>query len=181
MGTSVRVLVDYRPVQSDEVGVARGEFVLVTASGADRGFRVRKDDGAEGWIPAYTLNLLAAANPRKPAWTFRKFRKPSFSKREKECSLGDAIVVHAGDTAVLKCARSEGVVSAVKWYGPSLATGAMLTPGGKYSFESEDHQGLAVLYIAGCGLEDSGSYQCVQVNKDGSTLKTLLQLKVTGQ
>ena len=33
----------------------------------------------EGWVPSYVLNLLTSSPRRGPAWTFRKFRKPSFS------------------------------------------------------------------------------------------------------
>ena len=33
----------------------------------------------EGWVPSYVLNLLTSTPRRGPAWTFRKFRKPSFT------------------------------------------------------------------------------------------------------
>jgi hypothetical protein len=51
-----------------------------------RGYRVRKQpqhqQQHEGWVPTYVLNLLTTGGPRRPAWTFRKFRKPSFSNRK---------------------------------------------------------------------------------------------------
>ena len=42
------------------------------------GYRISSND-KEGWVPSYVLNLLTSSPRRGPAWTFRKFRKPSFS------------------------------------------------------------------------------------------------------
>ena len=42
------------------------------------GYRIT-NSGKEGWVPSYVLNLLTSSPRRGPAWTFRKFRKPSFS------------------------------------------------------------------------------------------------------
>ena len=81
------------PVRDDEIGVARGDLVQVTDVNIGRGYRVRKQlspqqqqqqqqqQPTEGWVPTYVLNLLTTG-PRRPAWTFRKFRKPSFNNRK---------------------------------------------------------------------------------------------------
>jgi hypothetical protein len=79
------------PVRDDEIGVARGDLVQVTDVNIGRGYRVRKQmspqqqqqqqQPSEGWVPTYVLNLLTTG-PRRPAWTFRKFRKPSFNNRK---------------------------------------------------------------------------------------------------
>ena len=54
---------------------------MVTVSETDSirgGYRIHCS-GKEGWVPSYVLNLLTSSPRRGPAWTFRKFRKPSFS------------------------------------------------------------------------------------------------------
>ena len=82
VGSTVKVLVDYRPVRDDEVGVSRGDLVQVVEVNPGRGYKVRKpQQQTEGWVPTYVLNLLTGG-PRRPAWTFKKFRKPSFSNRK---------------------------------------------------------------------------------------------------
>ena len=43
------------------------------------GYKITNTDKKEGWVPSYVLNLLTSSPRRGPAWTFRKFRKPSFS------------------------------------------------------------------------------------------------------
>ena len=42
------------------------------------GYRITSNE-KDGWVPSYVLNLLTSTPRRGPAWTFRKFRKPSFS------------------------------------------------------------------------------------------------------
>ena len=84
VGSSVKVLVDYRPVRDDDIAVFRGDVVLVVDIDSGRGYRVKKQGApphVEGWVPGYVLNLLTGG-PRRPAWTFRKFRKPSFNNRK---------------------------------------------------------------------------------------------------
>ena len=82
VGSTVKVLVDYRPVRDDEIGVSRGDLVQVAEVNPNRGYKIRKQHAtAEGWVPTYVLNLLTGG-PRRPAWTFKKFRKPSFSNRK---------------------------------------------------------------------------------------------------
>jgi len=54
---------------------------MVTVSETDSirgGYKIHCS-GKEGWVPSYVLNLLTSSPRRGPAWTFRKFRKPSFS------------------------------------------------------------------------------------------------------
>lgn len=80
----MKVLVDYRPVKEDEVGVARGEMVQVLETSQSRGYRIKRlnsSSNAEGWVPIHVLNLLTNG-PRRPGWTFKKFRKPSFNTRK---------------------------------------------------------------------------------------------------
>ena len=124
VGSTVKVLVDYRPVRDDELGVTKviklliwahimqwcaykitcscilntfisgiyfqGQMVTVLEIDSIRGaYRItnkgthRKDSitsgPEEGWVPSYVLNLLTSTPRRGPAWTFRKFRKPSFT------------------------------------------------------------------------------------------------------
>ncbi len=198
VGATVKVLVDYKPVREDEVAVSRGELVEVRecaseASSAARagsgGYLVATSRGEQGWVPGYVLNLLTSTNnPRKPAWTFKKFRKPSFSgsgnggkvTREQSSpsmlsSVGpnpSVVVVTSGDTAVLKCPRQPG--AGVKWTGPSGHL--LLNSGRKYSFENDDHLAAAVLYVADCDVKDAGEYSCVQA---GGT--TVIRLKVKGK
>lgn len=116
-GSIVKVLVDYKPVKEDEVQVFRGDQVTVLESLPAKGYRVRKDTQQMGWIPTYVLHLLSS-NPRKPAWTFKKFRKPSFSKKEKDPSSASiyanmndqTVTVYQGETAVLKCNKAMQVI-----------------------------------------------------------------------
>ena len=113
---------DYKPVKDDEVQVFRGDQVTVLGSQPAKGYNIRKDTQQEGWVPTYVLNLLTS-NPQKPAWTFKKFRKPSFSKKEKDSSSTPAasssstssiyanmneqtVTVYQGETAVLKCNKA---------------------------------------------------------------------------
>ena len=113
---------DYKPVKEDEVQVFRGDQVTVLGSQASKGYRIRKDTKQEGWVPTYVLNLLTS-NPRKPAWTFKKFRKPSFSKKEKELSSSSiyanlneqTVTVYQGETAVLKCNKAMQVRIHIKY------------------------------------------------------------------
>ena len=127
-GSSVKVLVDYKPVKDDEVQVFRGDQVTVLGSQPAKGYRIRKEQQQqqqqEGWVPTYVLNLLTSSNPRKPAWTFKKFRKPSFSKKEKELSSSSiyanmneqTVTVYQGETAVLKCNKAMQVCIKTKSY-----------------------------------------------------------------
>ncbi len=84
----MKVLVDYRPIKEDEVGVARGEMVKVLEVSPARGYRVRRLNSSantEGWVPTYVLNLLTSSTKR-PGWAFKKFRKPSFNTRKESSS-----------------------------------------------------------------------------------------------
>lgn len=186
-GSRVKVLVDYRPVREDEVAVAKGESVLVVASDPMRGYRVRRDDDNAGWLPAYVLMLLSS-NPRKPAWTFRKLRKPSFSssKSSSKSALPPLTVqsysqvtatARCGETAVLKCAKAPGVLANVHWRRGDVI---LHSSSSKYSLEHDDHLGVAALYINGCGREDAGDYECVQVTQEAS-VATVIQLYVRGE
>ena len=98
----------FRPVRDDEIGVFKGQTVQVLDVDSQRGgYLVRPQDHNDssgtvgggstgdqsakssfsstvpsGWVPTYVLNLLTTGpgHHRKPAWTFRKFRKPSFNR-----------------------------------------------------------------------------------------------------
>lgn len=131
VGSTVKVLVDYRAVKEDEVNVSRGQMVSVLDTDSLRGgYLVRKvaavaaaatDKKAEGWVPNYVLNLLTTAGtvpgggggaaslgsinsgapPKKPAWAFKKFRKPSFSSKKELpiLSVGEAAAQSSGSAA----------------------------------------------------------------------------------
>ena len=54
-------------------------MVTVAETDSVRGaYRITSNE-KDGWVPSYVLNLLTSTPRRGPAWTFRKFRKPSFS------------------------------------------------------------------------------------------------------
>ena len=54
-------------------------MVTVVETDSVRGGYKITNNSKEGWVPSYVLNLLTSSPRRGPAWTFRKFRKPSFS------------------------------------------------------------------------------------------------------
>ena len=54
-------------------------MVTVVETDSVRGGYKIISNSKEGWVPTYVLNLLTSSPRRGPAWTFRKFRKPSFS------------------------------------------------------------------------------------------------------
>ena len=54
-------------------------MVTVVETDSIRGGYKITSNSKEGWVPTYVLNLLTSSPRRGPAWTFRKFRKPSFS------------------------------------------------------------------------------------------------------
>ena len=201
IGSSVKVLVDYRPIKEDEIGVLKGQMVSVLDIDSLHrgGYLVRRLDPLqaqqtgkqEGWVPTYVLNLLTSG-PRKPAWTFRKFRKPSFSNRKDSSvtsspstppatvtSLAPAATVQtaaaaimqfpvtakAGEKATLSCNLAHDATNCcVLWRGPR---GDVLLPGGhKYSTKTPTNaqSRLATLSISNCQPSDAGDYSCTQVS-----------------
>ena len=173
IGSSVKVLVDYRPVKDDEIGVTKGLMVEVLDVDSQRGgYLVRKQDHSlgkqEGWVPTYVLNLLTSG-PRRQPWTFRKFRKPSFSSGRKDSSPSTPpaaqyqfpITAKSGDKAVLSCTLPTAASdSCVLWRGPH---GDVLLPGShKYATKTQGR--VATLLVAACEQQDAGDYVCSQVS-----------------
>jgi hypothetical protein len=168
-------MVEVRETSSASSNASRaGGGYLIAISGGGGGDQ-------QGWVPSYVLNLLTN-NPKRPAWTFKKFRKPSFSsgggggggKQSAHVPSSESstpVVVNCGETAVLKCPRLSGV--GVKWTGPSGHL--LINSGRKYSLENDDHVGSAVLYIADCDVKDGGDYTCVQQGNSN-----VIKLKVKG-
>lgn len=74
------MLVDYK---SEDISVQRGDFVTVI-SVSDSGYRIKNSQNRQGTVPNYVLNLLSSggASRTKHSWNFRKFRKPSFGKKD---------------------------------------------------------------------------------------------------
>ena len=179
VGSTVNVLVDYQPVREDQIQVRRGEAVTIVSVDQDRGYKVKKSNSSEasqsvGWIPHYVLNLLSGANPqKKSSWTF-KFRKPSFSKKEKDyvSTRSVTVTVTEGETAVLKCAKAADGIDCVRW--KKFPEGNPLSSSNKYSFENESHLGYAILYISNCDRDDAGDYQCIQMAQSVCHITTLL-------
>ena len=207
VGSTVKVLVDYRPVREDEAAVGKGQAVRVTAADPERGaYKVAAATGAEGWVPSYVLTLLssssgASAASRKTSattWNIRsKFRRPSFGRKdsrgiaEQVTASVTTAAARAGETGVLKCARAPGAVSSVRWSrtlpGQQPGLQQLLSPGvggvgsGKYSFEHGEHQGVAAMYVANCEAADAGEYRCVQqMQQQGQEVVAVIHLKVKG-
>jgi len=210
-GSLVRVLVDFRPTKADEINVSKGQMVRVSDADGDRVRIVVQHGGAKdaaGWVPAYVINLLSGkksstSSSSSLAAGLRKLRRPSFGKKDSKAEVANAAeedntcVASAGETAVLKCARSPSAIS-VRWYrvrrrpaggarassvAAAVETATPIQPGGpRHSFEHGEHQGVAVMYVAGCGAaDDSGEYRCVQRLADGSEAVFTLRLIVKGK
>jgi hypothetical protein len=96
--------------------VSYKEKKVFLTSAPGRGYKIRKQHQmTEGWVPTYVLNLLTGG-PRRPAWTFKKFRKPSFSSRKD--SSGKLVrfssFMHTSDRGVSRKTHSL-VVSRNNW------------------------------------------------------------------
>ena len=175
-GSITKVLVDYRPVNNDEVAVDRGDSVQVREATPHGRYLVATQSGREGWVPGYVLNLLTTGPPKKPpatgSWTFKnRFKKHQSSGNLKEDSGGPALpavdatcTVSCGDTAVLRCRRMTSSASAVssgagvRWMAPNGHL--LINSGRKYSFGADAD--TSVLYISDCDVRDGGEYTCVQ-------------------
>ena len=177
VGSVTKVLVDYRPVNDEEVVVYRGDTVQIREVTPNRGYLVVTQSGHEGWVPGYVLNLMTGSikKPTSTSWTFKnRFRKQqSCGTLKGESSPNTAIVVtvNSGDTAVLRChsqIASTGTTAGanVRWMAPN---GHLINSGRKYSFGAEDMDN-AVLHIADCNLKDSGEYTCVQTDNVATTV-----------
>ncbi len=199
VGTTVRVLVDYRPVREDEVGVVKGQMVRVAATDPDRGaYRVCCASGAEGWVPSYVLTLLSSgggggggqrkgtssSSSSSSAWNIRsKFRRPSFGRKDSRTEFSVSVAAaRRGETAVLKCARAPGAVVSVRWSRVVAERGSLaLSPSPKYSHEHDEHQGVVVMYVANCEDADAGEYHCVQQGGGGQEVVSVIHLKIRGK
>lgn len=137
--------------------------------------QIRLPDGlTTGWVPSYVLNLLTA-NPRRPVWTFKKFRKPSFGKKDSKSDLHpDNVVV--GGTGSVQCVCGESASLTIdvnpegglphgsldiSWRSPS---GHVVLPAsGKYATHVEGEK--ASIVVTNCELADAGEYQCIVTNR----------------
>ena len=172
-GSVTKVLVDYRPVNDDEIAVDRGNVVQVREVSPHGRYLVATKIGREGWVPGYVLlNLLTTSPSKKTAitgsWAFKNsFRKQQSSGTLKEDSLpadpeiGATCTVNYGDTAALRCCRVSSPVSGgsgVRWMAPNGHI--IINSGRKYSFGNDAE--TMVLYISDCNVRDTGEYTCVQ-------------------
>lgn len=182
-GSVTKVLVDYRPVNDDEVVVDRGDAVQVREVTPHGRYLVVTPSGREGWVPGYVLNLLTTSPSKKPvttgSWTFKsRFKKQQSSGTLKEDSrpavpaVDATCTVNCGDTAALRCGRMTFSVtgvsggSGVRWMAPNGHI--LINSGRKYSFGADAD--TVVLYISDCDVRDSGEYTCVQLDNVESTV-----------
>ena len=190
IGSTVKVMVDYRQVKENEVSVNRGDVVTVLEIESNA-YKIATCQSQEGWVPSYVLTLIspsaatsAAGAKKHGGWNFKKFRRPSFGRKDKSVSSGSLITptsvcVAEADTAVLKCHKT-GSTTLVSWR--KNGSSAPLTAGKKYSFEHDEHQAFAVLYISNCGFQDAGEYLCLQQSNVGSTVSSsAVNLTVTAK
>ena len=164
-GSVAQVVVDYRPVDGDEVAVDRGETVQVREVVPHRRYVVLTQSGRVGLVPFYVLGLPTISLSKKPPTTTGCLTTKNRFKRHgtlKEDNFVDAnCTVNCGDTAALRCARITSSLSGgsgVRWMAPN---GHMLINSGrKYSFGADAD--TEILYILDCDVRDSGEYSCVQ-------------------
>ena len=187
VGSVTKVLVDYRPVNDDEVVVYRGATVQVREVTPNRGYLVVTQSGHEGWVPGYVLNLMTDSIKKttSTSWTFKnRFRKQqSCGTLKGESSRNTTMVVTAncGDTAVLRCRRrisstATAAGTSVRWMAPN---GHLINSGRKYSFGADDLD-TAFLHIADCDLKDSGEYTCVQTDNIAATVSLEVKARSPG-
>ena len=175
-GSVAQVVVDYRPVDGDEVAVDRGETVQVREVVPHRRYVVLTQSGRVGLVPFYVLGLPTISLSKKPPTTGCLTMKNRFNRHGtlKEDNFVDATcTVNCGDTAALRCARIKSSLSGgsgVRWMAPN---GHMLINSGrKYSFGADAD--TVVLYILDCDVRDSGEYSCVQYDN----VESIITLRV---
>ncbi|XP_059088154.1 triple functional domain protein-like isoform X1 [Tigriopus californicus] len=185
MGTIVKAVVDYLPVNNQEIGVHRGQILTVIRSDANKGYFVSKDT-LHGWVPFYVIDLLK----KSPLPGSGKSCSTSLSNPEKSklapklshyCNDRDSIfTVKKYETAVLPCARPFNVTS-VQWTRPSTTgegPSKTLTNGDKYSLSDRPLEKNTELKIFHCDSSDQGDYQCSQILGDGATFTSIISLQV---
>lgn len=188
MGTIVKAVVDYLPVNDQEIGVHRGQILTVIRSDANKGYYVSKDT-LHGWVPFYVIDLLKKSPLTGPG----KNSSTSLSNPEKSklapklshyCNDRDSIfTVKKYETAVLPCARPFNVTS-VQWTRPQTAgegPSKKLVNGDKYLLSDSPLEKNTELKIFHCDFSDQGDYQCSQILGDGATFTSIISLQVEGK